>query len=354
MSLKQYLNILIEGERHLTTEEAEDAFSIILKGEIDQVQVGSLLCLLRARGETSEEIAGFVKAMNGACLSVNLNGKKALDIVGTGGDGADTINISTASVVLAAACGCTVAKAGNRSVSSACGSADVLEQLGVKVDLSPSQVETCVSECDIAFMFAPVNHPAMKHVAPVRKALKIRTVFNILGPMINAAKASRAVIGVFHPELQPLMAEALIKVGHIDHAVVIHGVGLDEISPLGPATIVEIINTAPPGEAKAYETKTFTLDPLDDLGIPRCTLLDLKGGDPEQNKKEFLKVLEAGEHLDAKRNSIILNAGVGIYVYGLASTIAEGVDMARSTLQSGKAQTKLYEWIEVSQRINSS
>ena len=149
---------------------------------------------------------------------------------------------NNASVVLAAACGCIVAKAGNRSVSSACGSADVLESLGVKVDLNPAQVEQCVDKCGVAFMYAPVNHPAMRFVGPVRKALGVRTCFNILGPMTNAAGAQRAVIGVFHEELLPLMAGALKQVGRVDHAVVIHGVGLDEFSPLGPATIVEIKN----------------------------------------------------------------------------------------------------------------
>lgn len=238
-SLKPYIETLIAGERPLTSEETEAAFGEILSGA-DEVQVGSLLTLLRARGESPSEIAGMVRAMNNACNAVDLGGKKLLDIVGTGGDGADTINISTASVVLSAACGCTVAKAGNRSVSSRCGSADVLEALGVKVDLTPEEVVECVEQCNVAFMFAPVNHPAMRFVAPIRKKLGVRTCFNILGPMTNAAGAQHAVIGVFHPELLPLMAGALKEVGRVDHAVVIHGVGLDEISPLGPATIVEV------------------------------------------------------------------------------------------------------------------
>jgi anthranilate phosphoribosyltransferase len=241
MSLKPYIETLIAGERHLTADETYNAFSLILSDDTtNPCQIASLLTLLRARRETPQEIAGMVRAMNNACHSVNCGNKKLLDIVGTGGDGADTINISTASVVLAAACGCTVAKAGNRSVSSACGSADVLEALGVKVDLNPGQVEECVDQCDIAFLFAPVNHPAMKAVAPVRKQLGVRTCFNILGPMTNAAAAQRVVIGVFQEELLELMAETLKEVGRVDHAVVIHGVGLDEISPLGPATIVEV------------------------------------------------------------------------------------------------------------------
>ena len=241
MSLKPYIETLIAGLRPLTSTETYNAFSLILSdSSTNPCQIASLLTLLRARRETPQEIAGMVRAMNDACHAVDCGDKKLLDIVGTGGDGADTINISTASVVLAAACGCVVAKAGNRSVSSACGSADVLEALGVKVDLNPSQVAECVEECGIAFLFAPVNHPAMKAVAPVRKQLGVRTCFNILGPMTNAASAQRVVLGVFHEELLELMANTLEEVGRVDHAVVIHGVGLDEISPLGPATIVEV------------------------------------------------------------------------------------------------------------------
>jgi anthranilate phosphoribosyltransferase len=348
-SLKPYIETLIAGDRHLTSEETEAAFSEILQGA-DEVQVGSLLTLLRARGETSEEIAGMVKAMNAACNNVDLGDRKLLDIVGTGGDGADTINISTASAVLSAACGCIVAKAGNRSVSSACGSADVLEALGVKVDLPPAQVIECVKAVNVAFMYAPVNHPAMKFVAPVRGKLGVRTCFNILGPMTNAAGAQHAVIGVFHPELLPIMAGALQKVGRVDHAVIIHGCGLDEISPLGPSTILEIKNTAAPGEPKVYDEREFSFDP-ESIGIPRCELIDLKGGGPEENAEKFRQVLMGGTHSDAKRDSIVLNAGMGCYVYGLTESIEEGCKLARTTLESGKATDLLQEWIKVSQAV---
>jgi len=350
-SLKPYIETLIAGDRHLTAAETYDAFSTILGGA-DEIQVGCLLTLLRARGETPAEIAGMVRAMNAACNSVALpeSCPKALDIVGTGGDGADTINISTASVVLAAACGCTVAKAGNRSVSSACGSADVLEALGVVANLPPADVTKCVEKCGIAFMFAPVNHPAMRFVGPVRKRLGIRTCFNILGPMTNAAGAQRAVIGVFGQELLPLMAGALREVGRVDHAVVIHGVGLDEISPMGPATIVEIKNTAPEGETKVYDTKEYTFDPLS-VGIERCKVEDLRGGGPEQNADEFRRVLLGGDEMNAKRDAVCLNAGVGCYVYGMSDTIEEGVALAKKTLQSGKATEVLQTWIETSQEI---
>jgi anthranilate phosphoribosyltransferase len=347
--LKSYIEILIAGERHLTAAESETAFAEILNGA-DEVQVGSFLTLLRARGETPAEIAGMVRAMNKACNKVDLGEQKLLDIVGTGGDGADTINISTASTVLAAACGCVVAKAGNRSVSSACGSADVLEALGVKVDLSPSDVVKCVKEVRVAFMFAPVNHPAMKHVAPVRKKLGVRTCFNILGPMTNAAGAQHAVIGVFHPDLMSLMAGALKEVSRVDHVCIIHGVGLDEISPLGKASIIEIKNVAPKGEEKVYEERHFEFDPLS-IGIPRCNLLDLKGGGPDENADKFRKVLLGGSHTDAKRDSIVLNAGLGCYVYGLCDSIEEGCKLARFTLESGKASELLRDWIKISNEI---
>lgn len=350
-SLKPYIETLISGDRHLTAEETETAFSEILRGA-DEVQVGSLLTLLRARGETPTEIAGMVRAMNAACKAVDLGDRKLLDIVGTGGDEADTINISTASVVLAAACGCIVAKAGNRSVSSACGSADVLEALGVKVDLNPSDVVKCVDKVRVAFMYAPVNHPAMKHVAPIRKKLGVRTCFNILGPLTNAASAQHAVIGVFHPELMSLMAGALKEVGRVDHAVVIHGVGLDEISPLGKATIHEIKNVAPKGERRIYEEKLFEFDP-ESIGIPRCDLVDLKGGCPKQNAEQFRQVLLGGIHTDAKRDAIVLNAGVGCYVYGLTQNIEEGCKLARRTLVSGEATKLLHEWIKVSQEVEA-
>ncbi len=382
MSLKQYMETLIQGDRHLTADETYEAFFIILNEDPPQCQVASLLTLLRARRESPQEISGMVRAMNASCLPVTFNDeKKLLDIVGTGGDGADTINISTASVVLAAACGATVAKAGNRSVSSCCGSADVLEALGVQVDLSPSQVVECVEECGIAFLFAPINHPAMKAVAPIRKQLGVRTCFNILGPMTNAASAQRAVIGVFQEDLMELVAETLKVVGKVDHVAVIHGGGLDEISPLGPAKIIEvrwnqnlslncmfltsrqhssivnssiptqIKNIAPPGEIRNYTTRTYQFDPLT-VNIPRCKVEDLRGGDPAQNAKEFELVLQGGDYINnAKKDAVVLNAGVGCYVYGLTETIEEGCALARKTMIEGKGEEVLIKWRDASKKI---
>eukprot|EP01035_Chromulina_nebulosa_P019205 gene19205-25055_t len=325
----------------------------ILSDDIDPTVVGALLTLLRAKGESPKELAGMVKAMENVCNSVNIS-DKLLDIVGTGGDGADTINISTASVVLAAASGCLVAKAGNRSVSSRCGSADVLETLGVVIDLNPDQVVQSIRQSGIGFMYAPINHPAMKKVAPFRKALGVRTAFNLLGPMTNAAKAQRVVIGVFDEELVDKIAYTLIELGHIDHGVIVHGCGLDEISPLGPSTIVEInSNGVDELGNKKYISNRYSFDPLD-VGIPRCTIEDLKGGDADENAQALRDVLAAGEYTNAKRDSVILNAGFGVYVYGLADSIEKGIDIARETLYSGKAEIKLKQWIDTTQSIRNN
>jgi len=347
-SLKPQLSKLI-ARQDLTSDETEMIWDEILTGA-DPAVVGAALTLLRAKGEKPIEVAGMVRAMTKACKPVVVDGK-LLDIVGTGGDGADTINISTASVVLAAACGCKVAKAGNRSVSSRCGSADVLETLGVRIELSPEQVAESVKQCGVGFMYAPINHPAMKNVAPIRKALGVRTAFNLLGPMTNAAGARHVVIGVFDEELVDLMAGTLMEVGNIDHGVVVHGCGLDEISPLGGSTIFEMRNIAAPGQPRKYETKRYTFDPKD-IGIPRCDIKDLKGGDADENAAELRKVLEGGDYTNAKRDSIMLNAGVGVYVYGLADSIAGGVDLARKTLYAGKGVQKLDQWITATQKIN--
>jgi anthranilate phosphoribosyltransferase len=314
-SMKPLLTKLINGE-DLTTEETESAWDTILEGG-DEAVVGALLTLLRAKGETPKEIAGMVNAMKKACNAVILDGP-LLDIVGTGGDGADTINISTAAAILSAAAGARVCKAGNRSVSSQCGSADVLEKVGVNIELSPEQVAKSVEQTGIGFMYAPVNHPAMKAVAPIRKSLGVRTAFNLLGPMTNAAGAQHVVIGVFHEELVELMANSLMEVGNIEHGVVVHGCGLDEISPLGKSSVLEIKNLAKKGEPKEYDIKSYDLDPLT-LGVPRCTVEDLKGGDRDRNAQEMRDVLSAGDHTNSKRDSVVLNAGMGLYVYDVCT-----------------------------------
>ncbi len=235
-------------------------------------------------------------------------------------------------------------------MSSQCGSADVLEALGINIELQPAQVTKVVEECGMGFMYAPVNHPAMKSVAPIRKELGVRTAFNILGPMTNAAGAQHVVIGVFDGGLMDLMANTLMEVGYIDHGVVIHGCGLDEISPLGPSSIIEIKNTAAPGEPRKYDVKKYDFDPLD-VGVPRCTVEDLKGGDREHNAAELRKVLAAGEESNAKRDSVVLNAGMALYVYGSTSTVEEGIKLAREALNAGKGIDTLDKWIKVSNEV---
>ncbi|KAG5191205.1 anthranilate phosphoribosyltransferase [Tribonema minus] len=349
-SLKPYLEKLIAGQ-DLAAADTEDAWVQIMQGAAPTEQVAALLCLLRAKGETSTELAGCVRGMKASCVPVHVDGA-LLDIVGTGGDGADTINVSTASAVLAAAAGARVCKFGNRSVSSMCGSADVLEALGISVELTPTQVERCCQEAGVAFMYAPTHYPAMKNVAPVRKALGVRTAFNILGPMTSPAGAQHVVIGVFQDELMPLMAGALREVGYVERGVIVHGCGLDEVSPLGASHIIELRNTAPPGEPKMYETTEYTLDPLD-YGFPRCTIDDLKGGDRDENARLFRETLAGGARRDAKRDAVVLNAGMGLYVYGAAPTLEAAFALARETLEAGGAARKLEEWIAASKRVCS-
>lgn len=351
ISLKHQLNKLIHRD-NLSSEETEYALQLMLSKSMDDATIGAYLSLLRAKGENAQEISGFVKGMLNSCQPVNIH-EKLLDIVGTGGDGADTINISTASVVLAAAAGCKVAKAGSRSSSSKCGSADVLEAIGIPIELQPNQVIESIQKCGIGFMFAPINHPAVKHVAPIRKSLGIRTTFNLLGPLTNAARAKRVVIGVFDKNLLDLMADTLIELQSIDHGVIVHGCGLDEISPLGSSDIIEVKATSIHNGKKIYEKTHYNFDPLS-VNIPRCQLSDLRGGDPMENAQQFVDVLAGGDYTNAKRDAIILNAGFGIYVYGLTNTITKGIELARETLYSGKASHKLNDWIESTQMINKN
>mmetsp|Transcript_2339 Transcript_2339/g.7184 ORF Transcript_2339/g.7184 Transcript_2339/m.7184 type:complete len:394 (+) Transcript_2339:10-1191(+) len=337
--LKPYLSTLIEGGA-LTQAEAESLFASFLEGSAAPEQVAAVLCLLRRKGESAEEIAGAASAMRAACVPVKSPGR-LLDIVGTGGDGASTINLSTASAILCAAAGAKVTKCGNRSVSSKCGAADVLEALGLDLDLDLDQVAACIEEVGLGFLYAPKNHPAMKAVAPVRKALGVRTAFNLLGPLTNAASAQRVVIGVFGEHLVDLIAGSLEKIGVVEHGVVVHGVGLDEISPLGPCTILELRKN----KDGSYHRTKWTLDPLDDLGIPRCTLDDLKGGDADYNARALRDCLAASDHSDPRRDAVALNAAVGLYVYGAADSVQDGLAAARRALASGAGLAKLDEWI---------
>jgi len=263
------LEMLMDKE-DLSEGLAQGALQVLLENG-EQPQMAAFLTLLRAKGETASEIAGLARAMRAAAIPVHTP-YDVVDIVGTGGDDIGSVNISTGSSVIAAAAGAKVAKHGNRSVSSLCGSADVLEALGVVVDLGPEEIAECLEETGIAFMFAPRFHPAMKAVVPVRKSLKVRTAFNFLGPMLNPADAKYALVGVYDTSVSRKMAEALMRLD-MKKALVVHSHGLDELTPMGDADVVEV---TPEG------VKHYILNPRD-LGIPACTVEDLKGGDAQFN-----------------------------------------------------------------------
>jgi anthranilate phosphoribosyltransferase len=300
------------------------------------VQIAGFLVALRAKRETPDEIAGCAEAMREHVLRVKPQRRDLVDIVGTGGDGANTYNISTAAALVAAAAGAAIAKHGNRAASSACGAADVLEALGFKLELPPEQIERSIDELGFGFLFAQAHHPAMRHAAPVRRELATRTVFNVLGPLTNPAGARALMLGVYAPNLTRTIAEALVRLD-ASRAYVVHGAGgIDELSPCGPNLVCEVEN----GVVREYE-----LDP-EQLGIPRCDPAELRGGDPETNAQALRRVLGGGN--GGHRSAVLLNAAGGIAAAGHAKDLREGLEVARETIDSGAAAERLEQLISFS------
>jgi anthranilate phosphoribosyltransferase len=333
--IRQALQRVLDGH-DLGRDETREVMGQIMRGDATPAQIGGFLVALRAKGETPDEIAGCAEAMREHVLPVRPQRHDLVDTAGTGGDGAQTINISTAAALVAAAAGAAVAKHGNRAVSSACGSADVLEALGFELEQPPQRIERSIDELGFGFLFAPSHHPAMRHAASVRKELATRTVFNVLGPLTNPAGARAQVVGVYSPELVRTIAEVLARLG-ARRAFVVHGAGgIDELSPAGPNLVCEVVD----GEVRRRE-----IDPLD-LGVERCDPDELRGGSAEENARKIREVFEGGN--GGRRSAILLNAAGAIAAGGHAADLKEGVAIARDALDSGAAAARLDQLIAFS------
>lgn len=326
------------GGTDLSQGQAADAMNAIMRGEVEPAIVAALLAALRAKGEAGPEIAGFVEAMMANAAPIDVRGP-LLDTCGTGGDRAGTFNISTVAALVVAASGVRVAKHGNRAASGKCGSADLLEAWGVKIDLDPEGVATTIDELGIGFLFARTFHPAMRHVAPIRQQLKIRTVFNVLGPLSNPAGATHQIVGVADAALAPIMADALGRLEK-ERALVLRGDdGLDELTTTGTTRLWEVVDGA---------VTERTLDPAD-LGIERSTLDDLRGGEVADNVRIADAVLSGSGGPAA--DVVALNAGAGLLTAGAVDTLEDGVAQARTALSSGAAADLKERWVARSQEL---
>jgi anthranilate phosphoribosyltransferase len=333
--LKPYLEKLIT-QQNLSAQEAEAAVDLLTQSD-NVAQTAAFLVLLRAKQETSAEIFGLVKGMRKHDIKVTLD-YPVLDIAGTGGDGANTINISTGASILAASCGVPVLKHGGRRSTSHCGTADVLEALGVNINLQAAQVKSCLAQASMAFCFAPNFHPAMKKNKEARVALGIRTAFNILGPLLNPADNVHLMMGVFDENLLPPVADVLFNLG-APRSMVFHGCGLDELSCIGPANVIEVTAT----EKKAYQ-----LDPRA-FGFSVCTLEDLRGSDAQQNAQTLRAVFAGNEGPIA--DTLIFNAATALYIYGKSPSITVGIKVVRENIQNGNAQRVLQQLIKTSNEV---
>jgi len=335
--IKEAIQALV-SKRSLTMEEAASVMEEIMSGEVSPAQFGAFVTVLRLKGETVDEIVGLASVMRAKAVRVTI-AEPVIDIVGTGGDGLHTFNISTAAAFVAAGAGIKVAKHGNRAMSSQCGSADVLEALGVRIDLNAKQVQRCLREVGIGFMFAPSFHPAMKYATTPRREIGIRTVFNILGPLTNPAGAKAQVVGVADKLLVKKLASVLQGLG-CHRALVVHGEdGLDEITITGKTRVCEL---------KDGSIKRYSITP-EDLGLSRASLSDLKGGTASENAA-LLRSILAGTP-GPQRDVVLMNAAAGLLAGGSVKALRQGVILAREVIDGGHAQAKLEKLIEFSQSL---
>ena len=334
--LKRSLEKLI-SQTELSEQETFQDFLRIMSGEVQEIQLAAYLTALRMKGETTAEITGAARAMRQKAAFIDTGTADILDIVGTGGDGIGTFNISTTACFVAAGAGIPVAKHGNRGVSSKSGAADVLAELGFNLDAEPSVIESCIQEHGIGFLFAQKMHPAMRFAAPVRKALGMRTIFNLLGPLTNPAGARHHLIGVFAPEYTEIFASVLRSLGST-HALIVYGTdGLDEISCEAPTRVSELKN----GTIKTYEL-------FPELVLNESfPLSETIGGTPKENAEITRRILQ-GEEKGAKRAIVLLNAGAAIYAADKAASLNEGIELAKKSIDSGNALKKLEELVEAS------
>jgi anthranilate phosphoribosyltransferase len=318
----------------LTEDEAASAFEVIMRGEATPSQIAGFAVALRMKGETVDEITGFARTMRAMAVPIEVDGA-LLDTCGTGGDGLATFNISTLAAIVAAACGARVAKHGNRAASSRCGSADVLEKLGVKIDLAPDGVVRCIDEAGIGFLFAPVFHPSYRFAAVPRRELGVRTVFNVLGPLCNPAGAKYQALGVADGPLAAKMADVLQRLG-VERAIVFHaGDGMDELSVSSPSSVIEIN-----GRRKEYQ-----LDPAE-LGLQMAPVETMRGGGPEDNSRLAREIL--GGATGPRRDVVLLNSAAALRAAGLAGSWKEGIALAAECIDTGRAGDVLQRWARIS------
>ena len=336
MKIQQALEHLL-GKDDLNREQMSGVMRQVMTGEATPAQIGGFLIALRMKGETVDEVAAAAGVMRSLADAVSLGDQAAIDIVGTGGDSTSTFNISTCSAIVAASAGARVAKHGNRSVSSKSGAADLLEEAGVNIDLSPEQVALCVNQIGLGFMFAPRHHSAMKHAIGPRREMAVRTIFNLLGPLTNPAGAKSQVLGVYDAQWVKPMADVLNKLGS-DHVMVVHGHdGMDEISISGPTTVAEL---------KAGEVSEYTITPAQ-FGLPVAPLTEITVNSAAGSLAMINAVLD--NTTCAARDIVLLNAGAALCVAGVANDLATGVELARHTVEAGAARRKLQELVQLSQ-----